>query len=206
MTGSSRARSRSPPPGGLLTLPERSQKEAILVATKFRLTVAVLAVVALGLLVAGPAVASGKSGGKKVLRVAATEKQSDFIDLGASGPSLGDELVISERLFVRGRQVGESGIVCVVTQAMPPYDVLTFHCVATLDLGKGQITLQGLIEVQGMDDPGPFRVAITGGTGAFRCACGEAVVRQVSAGPPVRSVYRLRIDSCKKNKHKRDKD
>ena len=175
-------------------------------ATKFRLKVAVLAIVALGLLVAGPEVASAKGGGKKVLRIAATEKQSEFLDLGSPGPSLGDELVISERLFLRGRQVGESGVVCVVTQAIPPYDVLTFHCVATLSLRKGQITLQGLIEVQGEDDPGPFRVAITGGTGAFRCACGEAVVRQVSAGPPVRSVYKLRIDTCKKNKKKRDKD
>ncbi|HEY6779101.1 MAG TPA: hypothetical protein VI122_21565 [Thermoleophilaceae bacterium] len=174
--------------------------------TKFWLRAAVLAIVALGVLVSGPAVASAKGGGKKILKVRATEKQSEFIDLGTPGPSLGDELVISERLFLRGRQVGESGVVCVVTQAMPPYDVLTFHCVATLDLGKGQITLQGLIEVQGMDDPGPFRVAITGGTGAFRCACGEAVVRQVSAGPPARSVYKLRIDTCKKNKNKRDKD
>jgi Allene oxide cyclase barrel like domain len=75
-----------------------------------------------------------------------------------------------------------------------------FHCVATLKLRKGHITLQGLIEVQGMDDPGPFKVAITGGTGKFRCACGEAVVRQVDEGPPVESVYKLRIDSCKKGK------
>jgi hypothetical protein len=169
------------------------------VATKFRLVVAVLAVVALGLLAAGPAVASGKNGGKKVLRVVAEEKQSEFLDLGTTGPSLGDELVFSERLFLRGRQVGESGVVCVVTQAMPPYDVLTFHCVGTLDLPRGQITLQGLIEVQGEDDMGPFRVAITGGTRAYRCACGEAVVRGVS---DTRSVYRLRIQTCKNGKKK----
>jgi hypothetical protein len=168
------------------------------VATKFRLAVAVLAVVALGLLAAGPAVASGKSS-KKVLRVVAVEKQSEDIDLGTTGPSLGDEFVFSERLFIRGRQVGESGVVCVVTQAMPPYNVLTFHCVGTLDLPRGQITLQGLIEVQGEDDMGPFRLAITGGTGAYRCACGEAVVRGVS---DTRSVYRLRIQTCKKGKKK----
>jgi hypothetical protein len=48
-----------------------------------------------------------------------------------------------------------------------------------------------------MDDRGPFTVAITGGTGAFRCACGEAVVRRP---PDVRGVYRLRIDTCKNRK------
>jgi hypothetical protein len=169
------------------------------VATKFRLKVTVLAIFALGLLVSDAAVASG---GKKALRITATEKQSEFLDLGTPGPSLGDELVLSERLFIRGREVGESGVVCVVTQAVPPYDVLTFHCVATLSLRKGQITLQGLIEIQGEFDPGPFRVAITGGTGAFRCASGEAVVRSVT---PTRNVYRLRIDTCKKDKKKRDR-
>jgi hypothetical protein len=172
------------------------------VATKFRLKVVVLAIVALGVLGPGSAVASANGGGKKTLRIKATEKQSEFLDLGTPGPSLGDELVFSERLFVRGRQVGESGVVCTVTQAVPPYDVLTFHCVGTLSLRKGQITLQGLIEVQGPDDPGPFLVAITGGTGKFRGAGGEAVVRQVSAGPPARSVYKLRFDSRKK----RDRD
>lgn len=175
--------------------------------TKFWLKAAVLAIVAVGVLVSGPAVASAKGGGKKVLKLTAIEKQSEFLDFGSPGPSLGDELVFSERLFLRGRQVGESGVVCVITQAMPPYDVVTFHCVATLSLlRKGQITLQGLIEVQGEDDPGPFLVAITGGTGKFRGAGGEAVVREVSPGPPPRSVYKLRFDSGKKDgKGKKDR-
>jgi hypothetical protein len=175
--------------------------------TKFRLIAALIAIVALAALVSAPA-ASANAGGKKfkTLRIIAEEKQSEFLDLGDTGPSLGDELVFSDRLFIRGRQVGESGVVCVVTQAMPPYDVLTFKCEGALSLRKGQITLQGLIEVQGEDDPGPFRVAITGGTGKFRCACGEAVVRQVTE---TRSVYRLRIATCKtkdKGKKKRDYD
>jgi hypothetical protein len=169
------------------------------VATKFRLKAVVLAIVALGVLGPGSAVASA-NGDKKILKIKATEKQSEFLDLGTPGPSLGDELVISERLFVRGRQAGESGVVCVVTQAMPPYDVLTFQCVATLSLRKGQITLQGLIEVQGENDPEPFLLAITGGTGKFRGAGGEAVVREVSAGPPARSVYKLRFDKGKKDR------
>jgi hypothetical protein len=157
---------------------------------------AVLAVVALGVLVLGTGVASAHGHGGKTLRLVATEVQSEFLDLGTPDLSLGDELVISESLALRGRDVGTSGVVCTVTHAMAPYDVVTFHCVATLSLRRGQITLQGLIEVQGEDDPGPFTVAITGGTGAFRGAGGEAVVREVRQG---RSVYKLRFDSRKKH-------
>jgi len=165
------------------------------VRTKLRLYAVVFATVVLGMLVAGTGVAAAHGKDKKTLRIVATEIQSEFIDLGDPGPSLGDELVFSERLFIRGEEVGESGGVCTVTKASPPYDVLTFHCVATLSLERGQITLQGLIEVQGEDDPGPFTVAITGGTGKFRCASGEARVRVGDE----RSVYRLRFDSCKKD-------
>jgi hypothetical protein len=159
--------------------------------TAFRLSAA-FAIVALGVLVSGSGLASAKGGDKKVLKIKATVIQFAELDLGDPGPSLGDELVFSERLKVRGRQVGESGVVCTVTQAATPYDVLTYHCVGTLRLRKGQITLQGLIELQGMDDPGPFRVAITGGTGAFRGAGGEAKYRQVT---PERAVYKLRFNS-----------
>jgi len=173
------------------------------VRTRFRLHVAVLAIVALGaLLLSSPAAADHK--GKKTLRLVGVEKQEEFLDLGTSGPSLGDELVFSEILFRRGDEVGESGGKCTVTQAMAPYDVLTFLCVITLSLDRGQIALQGLVEVQGEDDPGPFEFAITGGTGAFRCASGEARVRLVS---PTRSVWRLSIDKCKKfDDRKRDDD
>ena len=163
-----------------------------------------LAIVALGTLVFSSAVAvadgKGKDKDKRTLRIVAVEKQFNSLDLGAPGPTLGDEIVFSEYLRIRGRGVGESGVVCVVTQAMPPYDVLTFHCVATLSLRRGQITLQGLVEVQGEDDPGPFTVAITGGTGKFRCACGEAVIRDVS---DTRTVYKLRFDNdCNKDDDK----
>jgi hypothetical protein len=90
-------------------------------------------------------------------------------------------------------------VVCTVVQAIAPYDVLTFHCVGTLSLRGGQITLQGLIEVQGEDDPGPFLVAITGGTGKYRGAGGEAKVRDVGDV----TIYKLLLDKGKKDdRHK----
>ena len=161
-----------------------------------KLRTAVLAVaVALGVLSLSAAVASGHRDGKKVLKITATELQSEFLDLGTPGPSLGDELIIAEALSRKGHDVGTSGVVCTVTQTTVTYDVLTFQCVATLSLRKGQITLQGLIEVQGEDDPGPFKVAITGGTGRYRGAGGQAIVRDVGD----KSIYKLFLDKRKKH-------
>jgi hypothetical protein len=167
--------------------------------TKFAVRAAVVpAIVALAMLVFGSAIADAH-GKKRTLRLVGTEIQSDFLDLGATGPSLGDEFVFSESLSKNGREVGESGGVCTITQVTPPYGVITFHCVATLSLRRGQITLQGLIEVQGENDQGPFTAAITGGTGKFRCACGEARIRDVDERT---TIYKLRLDFCD-HKHKR---
>lgn len=167
--------------------------------TKFRLYAAVFAIVGLGVLIFGTAVATADGHGKRALRIVAVDVQSEFLDLGTTGESLGDQFIFSERLLRRGREIGVSGGVCTVTQFAPPYDVVMLQCVATLSLRRGQITLQGLIEIQGEDDSGPFTAAITGGTGAFRGAGGEAVIRNVS---DTRSVYRLRFDSHKKH-HKK---
>jgi hypothetical protein len=160
------------------------------VRTRFGLRAALLAIVALGVLVLGPsaALAHGK---QKPLRLVAEENQFNFVDVAPAGPSVGDRLVFSETLFKRGHEVGESGVDCVVVEVTPPYDVLTLQCVATLSLRQGQITLQGLIEVQGEDDPGPFTVAITGGTGAFRGASGEARVRDRDE---TTTIYKLFFD------------
>jgi hypothetical protein len=156
---------------------------------------AVLAVVALGVLVFGTGVAAAHGERGKTLRLGAELLQEEFLDLGDTGPSLGDELVFSETLFKGRRDVGMSGGVCSLTHAVPPYDVVTLQCVVTLSLGRGQITLQGLIEVQGEDDPGPFELAITGGTGKFRGAGGEATFRERDPGF---GVYKLRFDNGKK--------
>jgi hypothetical protein len=166
------------------------------VRTIFLRGLTALATLACGLLVAAPADAHGTS--KRSLRIVGTIIQQEFLDMGAPGPSLGDELVFSERLSRHGRDVGTSGVVCVATQVTPPYDVTDFHCVGTLRLRRGQITLQGLIEVQGETDMGPFTVAITGGTGAYEGAGGTAVVRDVSE---TRAIYRLHLLLPKHHRH-----
>ncbi len=163
---------------------------------------ATAAILAFGILVLGPASASADGKGKRDnLRLVATLSQEEFVDVGAPGASLGDQLVFSETLRSRGREAGTSGVVCTVT-AVVAYETTTFQCIGTLDLKRGQITLQGLIEAQGEDDPGPWRVAITGGTGAYRGASGEALVGDLS---PTVSFYKLSFDSNDKKKHKKKK-
>ncbi len=170
--------------------------------TKPKVSPTALAIVVLGALLFAPGVANAH-GGKQTLRLVATELQFEYVDVGATGPSLGDQLVFSESLERNGRDVGMSGVVCTTTHLVAPYGVTTFQCIGTFDLRRGQITLQGLIEVQGEDDPGPFEVAITGGTGAYRGAGGEAIARQRRDGT---SVYKLRFDARKKHGGRNHRD
>jgi hypothetical protein len=158
----------------------------------------VLAAVLLGVLLIGSAAgADGKR--DRTLRLKAVEQQFEFVDVGDPGPSLGDQLVFSEILRKHGRRAGESGGVCTIVKAAPPYDSTQTHqCVITLRLRRGQITLQGLNEVQGETDPGPFKLAITGGTGAYTGASGKAVFRRRGAG---RGVYTLHFEGKKQHRH-----
>ena len=141
---------------------------------------AIVAVIAVGVLVAGAASATaggkdGKGKGDK-LRLVATDytrrsSMSVLPDRRSATTSCS-----SETLSVRGREVGIGAGQCVTVEGVPPYATFTAQCVATLDLARGQITLQGLVEFQGEGEMSPFTVAITGGTGAYRGAGGEARV------------------------------
>jgi len=72
--------------------------------------------------------------------------QEEFLDHGDPGPTLGDEIVFSEVLRSRGREAGTSGGVCTITEVIA-YEAATHQCVVTLDLDRGQVTLQGLVEL-----------------------------------------------------------
>jgi hypothetical protein len=144
------------------------------------------------------AVADGN--GKHTLRLVAHQTQYSFLDIGASGNSLGDQLVFAEVFSKRGDEIGRSGVVCTVTAfEPPPSEDMTVHCAGTLKLEHGQINLQGLMDLHGASDPGPFTVAITGGTGRYRGASGEAVARQPN--PPTNVyVYKLRLQTGAKQR------
>lgn len=167
---------------------------------------AAVAIIAVGVLVVGaaPAPAGGKHGKGKAdtLRLIAVQTEFEFIDVGPPGTSLGDYFVVSDILYRRGEEVGTNGGQCVIVAGTPPYETVTLHCVVTADLERGQITVQGLLEFQGRDDVSPFTVAITGGTGKYRGASGEARVRPVS---DTVSVHTLSFDSNDKGKKDKKK-
>jgi hypothetical protein len=157
------------------------------VRSKVRLFGAVTAIAAWAALSLGPGAAGADARGDK-LKLGLTRVQQEWLDLGASGPSLGDQFVFIETLHRKGRRdVGAAGGSCMVVGAKPPYEVMTYQCVATLRLPEGQIGLQGLLDATGPDDPQPFTLAITGGTGAYRRASGDAILTLTS--------YDLRFDS-----------
>jgi hypothetical protein len=164
------------------------------VRSKVRLFGAATAIAAWAALSLGPAVAAADARDKR-LKLGLTRVQQEWLDLGASGSSLGDEFVFIETLHRKGRDVGTSGGACMVVGAKPPYELMTYQCVATLRLPEGQIGLQGLLDATGPDDPQPFTLAITGGTGAYRRASGDAILTLTE--------YDLRFDSSiKRAAHK----
>jgi Allene oxide cyclase len=130
-----------------------------------------------------PATASAQSNGKherpwKVFHLfeRATGDLA-FVDLGATGPSIGDRLVFSAAIFdTKGRQVGRDGAECVIVRLEPdetPDRQQVVQCTISLVLADGQITVQGL--AQGTDN----YFAITGGTGAYRQVRGEVRARDI---------------------------
>jgi hypothetical protein len=112
-----------------------------------------------------------------------------FLDHGSAGPTVGDEFVTSQRLVRRGRPVGRAGGTCQIVAAVPGVDRFTFHCTVILRLRAGQIMLAGLATF-GEQGPQPMTMAITGGTGSYRQARGEATADERAGG---QTRYRLSI-------------
>lgn len=127
--------------------------------------------------VAIPAVAgsSSQAGQHGTFRVTATVTEVSQIDLGAPGPSLGDEIVFSGQLLQGGKQVGHQDAVC-TTVSLQRHEA---QCNATYLFGGGQITAQAVFI---LGSATPYEVAITGGTGNYQGAKGEINVRP--ATPP----------------------
>lgn len=149
---------------------------------------AVLAAVLTAMVVAGFALAGdGKNAAPKDPRGSAAtivviDRETDdqvFTDLGAAGEGAGDTFTARDDLFDAkgGKKVGDAFIHCVLQFGTPP--VSQCDVVARLD-GRGDITLSGLVPAAEV----PFTLAVTGGTGEFRNARGQALVEVVDAGPP----------------------
>ncbi|MGW1887756.1 hypothetical protein [Streptomyces sp. NPDC001970] len=105
--------------------------------------------------------------GEKVIKLDDFLREFALVDVGDPGLSLGDEAVGFSEFFQNGQSAGTGGFVCTVVSL----EQRLRQCESTLRLTKGDITLQGFAPF--IDSfPTKFRLAITGGTGAFREARG----------------------------------
>jgi hypothetical protein len=102
---------------------------------------------------------------------------NNFVDVGPSGPSPGDIYVFLDELFSPehpSQKVGEALGRCNLIDPASG----RFECTIVSSFANGTITTDGIL----VNVPGVVSVAsITGGTGAFRGARGEA---HVDLGPP----------------------
>jgi hypothetical protein len=144
------------------------------------LVILVLAVVSLPAASASSSQArssAGEDNDVEVIRVTEVTVQEQFLDLGAEGDSLGDQFIFSGDLFRRGEKVGIDGGVATIVRLESMVSA-TLQFVATAQLPRGQITVQGLVTFT--DGPSTFRLAITGGTGRYRTGHGVLIVEEIS--------------------------
>jgi Allene oxide cyclase barrel like domain len=128
------------------------------------------AILAVGTMLLGATVPAASAGtGALTFRAVTTEAST--VDLGDQGLSQGDEFIFHDVLKRNGDKIGHDGGVCTVTSTKGPES----QCVVTFLLDGGQITVQGLFKEMG-PLPQTFTFAVTGGTGQYVGAGGEARV------------------------------
>ena len=125
------------------------------------------AALALGAMMWGTTLTSASAGTGEVLQFRAVTTEATNLDLGEDGPSLGDQYIFHDVLKSEGEKVGHEGGVCTIVSVRRA----ELQCVVTAYLSGGQITVQGLAT-----DGEMFVFAVTGGTGQYQGASGEARV------------------------------
>lgn len=114
----------------------------------------------------------------KVLHLVAQQTQAAEIPSGNGETFLGTRFVGADDVFQGSRPVGTTGRSCEVI-ATAANNGARFQCLFTLALQRGTITLQALpiLTQHGLEDA---HAAVTGGTGAYSRARGQARINQVS--------------------------
>jgi hypothetical protein len=151
------------------------------------------AVVAAVMVFAVTALASGSPGSRrlhaehhaKTIRLYAPTVQFSLLDLGDTGFGLGDESAFSDDLLTapNGKTVGFDGGVCTVVRVKDASSQTgVLQCLVTFSLPHGQVTTQSLTDTSGGGLSGTQPAAITGGTGRYRNARGQAAIEFLNGG------------------------
>ena len=103
------------------------------------------------------------------------------VDVTPHGDSVGDTTAFSDQVLQDDRQVGTDGAICTTTNvtANGGGSVL---CIANLSLPSGQISIQGLMTYTATGPDKTATFAITGGTGAYDNARGDALLTNLPNG------------------------
>jgi hypothetical protein len=115
----------------------------------------------------------------QTIQLVAKQTGSTLLVLAAPGHGpVGNQFLSTDDLYRQGRKVGDDATVCQFVADLGQAGG-RFQCLATLALPEGQLTAQGLVTLTEAGGQ-PVTLAITGGTGAYRTAHGQARVVQVS--------------------------
>lgn len=114
------------------------------------------------------------TGGDTTLQLRSESVTFKYFDVGKEGESVGDHFVFSDDVVRSGKRIGSADGECTTTR-LPNATSRWQQCVATITLQGGQLTLQGAIRFHTKFEAA--RVAVTGGTGAYDEAQGEAILR-----------------------------
>jgi hypothetical protein len=119
-----------------------------------------------------------------VIRLFASTVQFKQLDLGDSGFSLGDEIVLADDVFTSqgGTKVGADAGECTVVRVADATTATgTLQCPVTLSLQGGQLFTVGLVQLANGALSGTQVVAVGGGTGRYIGAEGEMAIKFLSA-------------------------
>jgi hypothetical protein len=115
---------------------------------------------------------------------------NDFVDIGPAGPSPGDVYVFIDTVYLAkapSQKVGEALGRCTVIDPDPAAPRLGCNITTTFSADDGITTDGTLLNVPGTTSTG----AITGGTGRFRNARGDAALDLGPPGGPHRVSFRM---------------
>jgi hypothetical protein len=131
------------------------------------------------LLVAGTVFAATSAGGSSTgstIRLYEHDTSMESIDLGMPEESVGDQFLFAGDTFNRkgGTQLGRAAGTCTTMSTGSAGEVL---CVVSFSLPHGEIATQGLLVAADLFGGKTPTFPITGGTGRYRHARGEASVQ-----------------------------
>lgn len=143
--------------------------------------------VALAAAVAAP---TSSSGDGIVIRYLSTDPQNTGLDLGETGLSPGDREVFVNKAMRDGKQIGYEAGEAVMVEVTD--NGLKAAISSTVVLANGTITLSGVfIEDDFTQGPVGFTAAVTGGTGRYHGATGQAVGEFIPGTNDVKTTIRL---------------